>query len=379
MINISNKPWPLMVSQFSFLDKLKIAKFVLTNDRWTQGQQIEQLEYKLAKLTKHSYTTITSSGSTANTIYASYIKDCTPIRKAIFPSTTWQTAISPFIREGIQPIFVDINLDNFGLDLDKVEQLLKHDQTIGLICVTALLGYIPDLQRLRQIKTKYNVEIFIDACEATLSMFEIPFEFTASTSMYFGHMITSIEGGALFTNNEDIYNYALMARNHGMCRSLPSSSRIHYNNAEVDPQFDFAVLGNNYRNTDLNAFIGQLDLNRAQVYTSHRIAIYNYYTSKLDKDKFVMPRLIRGSVPFCLPIIYKQLTNLRNKLDKEGIEYRPIISGNLLRQTCYKEYGDYNDYPNSELLHQSGIYVGLHNKVTKDMIDKLFSLLSRNL
>ena len=144
--------------------------------------------------------------------------------------------------------------------------------------------------------------------------------------------------------------------------------------------FDFYSFGNNFRNTDLNAFIGNLDLNRVDNYINKRIEKYNLFYNLLDKNKYYLPENNRPKckdVPFCLPIIVKNNNLKLHKSAKElccssGVEYRPIISGFLGYQTCYTKYfTKLHDYPNSIYLHEYGFYVGLYPNLSLRYIKRL--------
>jgi CDP-6-deoxy-D-xylo-4-hexulose-3-dehydrase len=374
--------WPLNVNNFTFLDKLKICKFILDpNSRWTQDKLVLEFEQKMAKFVNQQYAVFVSSGSTANTLISMYLKDTTSIEKniVIFPSTTWITSVAPFIREGFTPKFIDVSLDDLCMDLDALELYLKSNSNkVACIFPTSLLGFSPNIGKLKSLESKYNVKVMMDNCENTLGSYDgenVSHYFTSTTSTYFGHQLQSIEGGFIFTSNQEEYEYFTMCRNHGMVRSLPKNQE-KYRNSDVDSRFDFAFLGSNFRNTNLNAFVGMLDFKRIDEYIENRIKNYNLYYSLLDKNKFILPRNFcdRQHVAFTLPVICK------NKSDKDkflklcddlSIETRPIISGNLLRQTCFKQYGDYSEFKNSEFLHNNGFYLGLHNKVNKSDIIKL--------
>ena len=154
-----------------------------------------------------------------------------------------------------------------------------------------------------------------------------------------------------------------------------------YENKSVDSLFDFYTLGNNFRNTDFNAFVGMLDFKRVEKYKKSRKELYNYFKDKLDLTKFYLPSdsLDAEDFPFCLPIISQDhQKNRALKICKNlGIEHRPIISGYLGYQTCYQKYFESEEnYPNSTYLHHNGFYVGLFNKLTKSKIDKLVSKLN---
>lgn len=371
--------WPLNVNNFTFLDKLKICSFILNPaKRWTQGEEVKSFERKFSKFVGKKYSVFVSSGSTANTLLAMYLRDRGDGKNTVvFPSTTWITSISPFLREGFNPKFIDVTLDDLSLNLDHLEDYLsKNAENVVCVFFTSLLGFVPDLKRIEAISKKYKVRIMMDNCENTFGSFEgenVSKKFTSTTSTYFGHQLQSIEGGFVFTDSEEEYNYFLMARNHGMVRSL--SDAEGYRNPLVDSRFDFNILGNNFRNNNLNAFVGQLDFARTEDYIQSRLRLYKVFKHHLDKDKFTLPfdYANRTHVPFSLPLIC-ETSSLKDKILKRcdvlGIETRPIISGNLLRQSCLKTYDDYENYPISELLNNNGLYVGLYSRLSESKIQR---------
>lgn len=385
-----NFKWPLNINNFTILDRIKIASFILNfKNRWTQDHQVKKFEQKMAHFIGCKYAIFVSNGSTANTLLAQYIKDSSKNFKqkniVVLPSTTWQTSCSPWVREGFKPHFIDISLENFCMDKEKLlKYVRKNHKNIACIFPTSLIGFSQDMNFYKMLEAKYNIKIMFDNCENTFGDFDhknLSSYFTSSTSTYFGHQLQSIEGGFIFTNSEEEYEYFLMNRNHGMTRSLKVYGRTNdqYRNKKVDQLFDFYSLGNNFRNTDLNAFIGLLDFNRIEYYKQKRKDLYKVYKENLDKNKFYLPpnRNSEQDVPFCLPIIIKN--NNIQKFNKalaycksNGIEYRPIISGFLGYQTCYKKFfKNYKDYPNSIYLHAYGFYVGLHACIKEKEILKL--------
>jgi CDP-6-deoxy-D-xylo-4-hexulose-3-dehydrase len=377
--------WPLNNSSFTILDRIKICLFFLNfKNFWTQGKYVKKFEEVFAKFVGCKFAVFVANGSVANTLLAMFLKDNlkSKAKEIIFPSTTWTTSISPFIREGFTPKFIDISLDDCCLDLSLTEEYLKknHKKVAAIFCVS-LIGQVPDIKKLQYLEKKYNVRVFLDNCENTLGLYKnknISSYFTSTTSTYFGHQLQSVEGGFVFTNSKEEYNYFLMARNHGMTRSLSvyNIDNSLYKNPDVNPLFDFNMVGNNFRNTDVHAFIGLLDFSRVDGYIKKRHKIYNQIVELLGKDNLILPKefLERTAVPFCFPILSKD----KNFIDKvlffcreKGVETRPIISGNLLRQTCYKKYGDYKKFKNSEFLHQNGFYIGIFPSL-KDSVINVF-------
>lgn len=380
--------WKLSESNFTLIDKIKISKFILTDNFWTLGKNVYSFEKLMCEYIGSKYSIFLSNGSTANTILAYYLKDNFYQNNKniiIFPSTTWATSINPFLREGFIPKFIDISLSDLCMDLNKLEEyLIKNSDKVCCIFFTSLLGFVPDIERLLLIQKKYHIRIMMDNCENTFGSFNnknISSYFTSTTSTYFGHQIQSVEGGFIFTNDEYEYERFLMYRNHGMTRNIPNKEK--YLNLDVDSKFDFYLLGNNFRNTNIHALIGILDFKRKYKYIESRIEIYNYFKKSLE-DILIFPNdstELRINVPFSIPLIFKTENDkniIKNICESLDIETRPIISGNLLRQTCYKQYDCYKNFTNSEFIHNNAFYIGLHSKVKKNHVDYLIKLIKNN-
>ena len=206
--------------------------------------------------------------------------------------------------------------------------------------------------------------------------------------MYFGHQATTgSEGGLIFTNSDEEMASYILNRSHGLTRELPNydlGKDYHkdLSNPDVDELFDFNTLGLNYRMSNIAAFMGLLDFERLDSYIESRKLLYKTYSDLLSDD-FILPKeyVSRENVMFCLPIILRKKCRIKadkvkSVVENLGIEYRPIISGNLLRQTCYKKYEDYKNFRNAEHLHNYGIYVGLHPKLKQSQIELLTSKLN---
>jgi CDP-6-deoxy-D-xylo-4-hexulose-3-dehydrase len=382
--------WPLNKNNFTFIDKLKICNFILNSkNRWTQDIQVKEFEKKMAQYIGSKYAVFVANGSVANNLIVQYIKSISKNKKiVVLPSTTWQTSCSPWIKAGFTPHFIDISLQDFSIDKDKlVDFISKNKNKIACVFPTSLIGFTPNIEFYQKLEETYKIKVAFDNCENTFGLFRnknISSFFTSSTSTYFGHQIQSIEGGFVFTNSEEEYKFYLMSRNHGMVRSLKAYgiNTKEFENSKVDGLFDFYLLGDNYRNSDLNAFIGQLDFKRADIYTQSRKDLYTLFRNSIDPNKYYLPidRLNCSDVPFCIPIILKNKKLVKKALQicKDcGIEYRPIISGYLGYQTCYQEFfKKEGDYYNSIYLHNNGFYIGLYHGIKKSSIIKLVKLLN---
>ncbi len=389
--------WYLNDSNFTWKDRIKICQFFLNpKNRWTQDKHVIEYEDRWKQYTDAKYALMVSSGSTANSLIAQYARHSNPIDRdtVVFPSVTWQTSVSPWLNAGFKPKFLDVNLDDLSLDFNKLNSYLKNNhKKVNTVFVTSLIGITPDIPKLRMLCEDYKVDLKLDNCENSFGSYfdkdtkdwkHICSDLTCSTSTYFGHQTTTgSEGGLIFTNNEEEFVYYVLGRSHGMTRELKRynfSKDYHkeLSNRLVDPLFDFNMLGGNYRSTNIAAFMGLLDFDRIYDYVIDRLELYKLYESNLDKSKYMLPKGKHNDVMFCLPIISKKrkLKSIKKYLQEQSIEYRPIISGNLLRHTCYKQYDDYKSFKNAEYLHKNGLYVGLHSRVKEAQILKLVDFLN---
>lgn len=382
--------WPLQTSSFTDSDRRQIADFFLNPDnKWTQGKQIYLYEQEMAGYAGTHFAMFVSSGSAANTLLAMHTRDtCGAKNIVVLPAVTWQTSCAPWIREGFTPKFIDVSRTDFSMNLDYLEiYLRKYAKQIACVFVTSLLGYSPDIERLQELVIRFNVNIMLDNCEAAMTMYNgknVSNYFTSTTSTYFAHHIQSVEGGFILTNDEPLYKWCAMARNHGMSRSLDdlpfevTDDRFNYRNQDVDSRFDFYCLGSNFRGTDITAFIGRLDLRRSYHYASRRLDLYERFSRRIDSVKYYVPHPRRNcyDVPFAIPILRnndweskrEELVGLCRHL---GIETRPILSGNLLRHTAYKDFKEPGQtFSVADVLH-SGVYVGLNTSIEDAWIDEL--------
>lgn len=389
--------WPLAVSTFGLIDRLKICSFFLNfKNRWTQGEYVKKYEEVAAKFAGTKYALLISSGSTANQLIAQQIKDKLiqnrewPHRnKIIVNAVTWQTNVSVFVREGFEPIFIDVNFGDFCLNYEKLEKYLKinHNKT-ACVFPTSVLGYVPNISKLKILEKEYpKIKFALDNCENFFGDYNkknICSFFTCSTSGFVAHHINcGTEAGLIFTNSQEEYEYFLLARAHGLRRNLisyPIDRRkidSHYTNSLVDSQFDFQILSSNYRSSDITAFIALLDAQKWNQNKHIRIKLYNIFSNNLDRQRYFLPieKDDRTNVAFCYPIIVlhdnrERYRKVKKLLDELNIEQRSFISGNMLRQKPYQKYGCYKTYRNAEYLNNFAVYIGLHPHLKeKDILD----------
>ncbi len=403
--------WPLNNINHNWLDRLKLAFFFLNkNNRWSIGDRVKKFEKDFAQFLGVKYVVLTSSGSTANSILTHYHKDNNleqfnkEKNQVIFNGITWATNVNCWIREGFEPVFIDINLDDFCVNNGLLENYLdQNHEKVSCLFITNLIGYGGDINNLERISKKYNIPLYFDNCESSLSFYyehenmrfvNIGQKFTHTHSFYIGHLLCGLEMGCIATNDEIEYQKFLLYRNHGLIRCIKDLDNVNHKlydelqNPLVDDSFSFGLVGNNYRPTEITALISQLDLKRVNDYIKVRQYLFELYYNNLEKRKFYLPLeddFYVKNTHFCLPIIvnpkYKgnklEIINKAKKYcDENLIERRSIISSTMTRQLIYKKYGDYRKLKNCEFLTKYGFYVGLSFSTKEKDILKLAGFLN---
>jgi CDP-6-deoxy-D-xylo-4-hexulose-3-dehydrase len=383
---MSNMRWPLMGETITIADRLKMASFCLTAKRFTNSEKVKEFEKEWDKwINKNSGTNThslyVSSGSTANFLLVAAVMEkyhLKPGDKVLLPACTWMTNVSPIIQLGLTPIFCDVNMQNYSFDLDEAKAISLKHKDIKLIFITHLLGFPGQKAELREIFP--TALIIDDVCEShgckdsdgkkvgTNSL-------GATFSFYFGHHMSTIEGGMVTTTDSDLYDLMRMKRSHGLARESIHFSEYAHLSPEIDPQFIFQTDGYNFRNHEVCAVLGLSQLKRLDNMIARRRSNYEDYCRIIydNSDLFYPHDYEKGNSSFCFPFICKNknITQRMKSIFKDkGIEYRPVVAGNLLSQPFLKKYKmeTTKETPNAQIIHSNGVYIGNNHFVTgRDM------------
>lgn len=382
--------WPLMKNSISLWDRLQLAKFVLTSDKFTQGKNVERFEKEWSNWLGCKYSLFVTSGSTANFLLVSSIIEEYGLKrddKVLLPSCTWVTNINPIIQLGLTPIFCDVNLENYSFDLDNLKIIAKNHPDIKLVFVTHLLGIPAFIEEYRRI---FSEALFIDdVCEShgCLDKGNNKIGKTslgATFSFYFGHHMSTVEGGMISTNSKELYDLMKMKRSHGVARVSDQFEYYQKQSPEIEKSFLFVSDGYNFRNTEFGAVLGLSQLKRLDGFIEIRREAYcrfvDIMSSDKNRDNFYPIVYNKGNSCFCFPFICKTKeikSKLISVLNKYKIEYRPVVGGNLLRQPYLKNYSisGKRENLNVDIIHENGIYIGNNQFVSKKDMDLLETIL----
>tara|TARA_R110002012_G_scaffold15562_4_gene61689 strand:+ start:4637 stop:5800 length:1164 start_codon:yes stop_codon:yes gene_type:complete len=366
----------------------KLIDWLKTYPRLTKGPLTEEFESEWSKWLGCKYSVFVNSGSSANLLmlYALQSSNLLKNNKICIPGLCWATDLAPAIQLNMQPILVDCNLANLSVDLkDLEEKFIKESPSVLLL--VSVLGLSPDMDKITELCNKYDVILLEDNCESQGTTYKGVklgnFGLMSSFSTYFGHTMSTIEGGIVSTNDEQIYYKLLQLRSHGWDRDLPETKqtelRNEWNVDKFSSLYTFYEPGFNLRSTDLQACIGINQLSKVDSMIKSRRINFEYFRLRLQ-DKIWFPKTLDDTLTssFAIPIILKnrdQRDKLITELTANNITCRPLIAGSMGQQPFYiKRYGR-QVLKNCHTIDCNGIYVPNHDKLSIEDIDRICNIL----
>ncbi len=385
--------WPLMKNNISRKDLDAVIKFLKSRDDLilTQSNNVREFEKKWSKWLGVKYSVLVNSGSSANLLSISAVREKYGLGEIIVPPLTWVSDIASVIQCGFKPVFVDINPRTLGMDNNQV--IKKITPRTKAVFLTHILGYNALSQRLLDELRKRKIPLIEDVCEsygATFAGRKLgTFGLMSNFSFYYAHHMSTIEGGMISTNDPNVYEMVRMFRSHGMVReadsvSLKKSYEKKY--PDLNPDFIFAFPAYNMRPTEINAVLGLSQLRRLDKNNKIRSKNLKIFLSNLDPSIYQTDFEKSGSCNYAFTLVLKQANpafaaRVMRVLRAYGVEYRRGTSGggNQLRQPYLRKIvgdSEHKKYPNVEHIHFYGFYIGNYPSLKKEKILKLCSILN---
>jgi CDP-6-deoxy-D-xylo-4-hexulose-3-dehydrase len=355
--------------------------------RLTKGQLTIDLEKKWAEKIGTKYSVFVNSGSSAILLSLAVLKEFNIIRnnRLVAPAVSWATDVSSPLLLGFETRLCDCNLTDLSCDLDQLEKIFKEFEPSVFISV-APLGLVPNMEKLLDICKKYNVLLLEDICESMGSKYENQylgsFGFASVFSTYFGHHLSTIEGGFINTNDENFYHGLLMMRSHGWDRDLPEWKQQDLRKDHLIDDFSalytFFVSGMNLRSTDLQAFIGIKAVDKLDKFSEIRNNNFKLYLDNIKENLIdIDPKKTDFVSNFAFPVVSKNKLSIIENLKKHHIECRPLIAGNMANKPFWtKRFGKSKDFPNADLLDEFGFYVPNHQDLGERDIKLISSIIN---
>lgn len=334
-------------------EEIFAATETLLSTYTTMGKKVKAFERQYADYVGGKYGVMTNSGSSNNLLAIAALSNPTtkdylkPGDEVIVPALSWSTTVWPITQCNLTPVFVDCDLQDFNLDLNKLERAIgPKTRAIMLVHV---YGNPCNMDAILTLAKKHNLIIIEDCCEAMGATYDGKhvgtFGLLGTYSFFFAHQITTLEGGIAVTDDFALTETMRILRAHGWSREAEEHQKYVNLYPEIDPRFIFINLGYNLRPTELNAAMGQVQLPKLDTFNEQRRTAAAFFIKHLSKYEeffqfqaetpkakhvwFGFPIILKESAPFSV----KAITSY---LQKNHIETRPIIAGNLARHPAVK-------------------------------------------
>lgn len=392
-------------------------------DMWlTTGRFNDEFEKKLAEFLHVKYALSTNSGSSANLLamsaLTSYKLGDRQVKRGdeiITVASGFPTTVNPIIQLGLIPVFVDCNLDTCNINADKIEEAIT-DKTKAIF-VAHTLGNPYDLDKIVEVCKKYNLWLIEDSCDALGAVYKNQNVGTVghigTFSFYPAHHITMGEGGAVVTNDPQLYRIILSFRDWGRdCWCKPGHDNtckkrfsIKFGNLPFgyDHKYTYSHIGYNLKITDWQAAIGLSQLEKLPKFLEKRTKNANYLINKLKdlENYFIFPKIEENTKPswFGLLLSVKQNDTFTKQqlveyLEQNGVGTRQLFAGNILRQPMMTENEihlriansallfsnkltekEYKLLPNTDYIMNNTFWVGVFPELGKKEMDKISNLI----
>ena len=367
----------------------KLIDWLKTYPKLTKGPVTLELEEKYSNWLGRKYSVFVNSGSSANLLMLSALQQGKYLKnnKVVVPSVAWATDLAPVMQLGLKPILCDSNKRDLSADLVHLEKIFKEESPSALMFVS-VLGLVPEMDKVVELCEKYDVILLEDTCESMGCKYKQvklgTFGKMSSFSTYFGHHISTIEGGFVSTDDKDLYDILISIRAHGWDRDLDTEKQIElqqdWDVSTFNALYTFYYQGFNVRATDLQAYIGLSQIDKLEGWGVRRE--YNYLTyQELVKNNYWKPstELSDFNSNFAYPVIHPNRDKIVHELERNGVEVRPMICGSMGTQPFYvKEYGRL-ELPNVTEIDRYGFYVPNNPHITDGEIVFITQIINKGI
>ena len=363
-------------------------KRVIDSDMFTMGKEVAQYEKDFATFFGSKYALMVSSGSAANLLMIASLvftkNESLKLKRGdeiIVPAVSWSTTYFPLQQYGLKVKFVDIDRKTLNMDLNKLESAIT-EKTRAILSVN-LLGNPNDYARMNDIVGGRDIFILEDNCEsmgATIDGKQAgTFGVMGTFSSFFSHHIATMEGGCVVTDDEELYHILLCIRAHGWTRNLPKFNEVSGEKSDdpFEESFKFILPGYNARPLEMSGALGIEQLKKLPNFIETRRKNAQFFQSLFQDHPFIdIQQEIGASSWFGFSLILKEnapynRAGLVKILSRNGIECRPIVTGNFLKNKEVLKYFNYEVFGTldaSEYLDKHGLFVGNHQNCIKKEI-----------
>ena len=385
--------WPLATSSWDE-DEYDAIKRVVSTGNFSMGEEVKKFENSFSSYIGKKFSVMCNSGSSANLLMVSALR----YRKngylragdeIIVPAVSWSTSYFPLSQNNLKLKFVDVDIETLNYDLKKLESAITDD-TKAILAVN-LLGNCNNFTNLLNLIDGHDIILIEDNCESMGASFggkmAGTFGLLGSHSTFFSHHISTMEGGIVSTDDEELYQIMVCLRAHGWTRNLPKENLVN-GVKNIDPfseSFNFVLPGYNLRPLELSGAIGNEQLLKLPALIDGRRKNASYFVEMAKSIPWIITQKEIGkSSWFGFSIILKKeapisRAELIKRLGALKVDVRPIVAGNFLKNAAlnYMEYECHSTFENADLVDQNGFFVGNHHYCIKEKINAFFECLKK--
>lgn len=381
--------YPLATSSWDQAE-LDALQRVIASDMYSMGPEVKAFEAEFADFFGSQYAVMVNSGSSANLLMTAALfftknADLKLERgdEIIVPAVSWSTTYYPLGQYGLKMKFVDIDLETLNYDLDALGEAIS-DKTRAIMVVN-LLGNPNDFDAIQSLIGDRNITLIEDNCESMGATYQGKqagtFGVMGSYSFFFSHHISTMEGGMVVTDDEELYHVMLSLRAHGWTRNLPKFNHVTGEKSDdpFEESFRFVLPGYNLRPLDMSGALGREQLKKLPGLIEGRRANGALVQQALsDHPAFMIQKETGQSSWFGFSLVIRpdvdlSRADLVKQLGAAGFECRPIVAGNFAKNEVmrYFVYEIHGALKNADYIDDNGLFVGNHHYPVPDAVDAL--------
>jgi len=370
-------------------EEIQAIHDVIESDMYSMGPKVAEFEQAFADFTGSKYCVMVNSGSSANLLAVaalfftkeSYLQAGDEV---IVPAVSWSTTYFPLQQYGLKLKFVDIDPQTLNLSLDQLEEAISPE-TKAIFAVN-LLGNPIDYQKLNKLIAEKDILLIEDNCESLGACLNNKqagtFGKLGTYSSFFSHHISTMEGGMVVTDDEELYHILLSIRSHGWTRHLPEQNLVCEKSSDAFYEsFRFVLPGYNVRPIEMSGAIGLAQLKKLPEIIKGRRENAAYFVDQVSNIKGIQVQQETGESSWFGFALMFENTETRNKavkqLSEQKVDCRPIVAGNFANNPAIKffDYEIHNNLKQADRIEQCGLFIGNHHYDVKEQIDQVIKLL----
>jgi len=366
---------------------------VIASGNFTMGEKVSLFERNFSKYIGSKHAVMVNSGSSANLLMIAalfYIKNPKLKLKrgdeVIVPAVSWSTTYYPLYQYGLKIKFVDIDIETLNYDLVQLESAISSKTRVVL--AVNLLGNPNDFDCINNIIKDKKIILLEDNCESMGASFNNKktgtFGVMGTFSSFYSHHISTMEGGIIVTDNEELHQILISLRSHGWTRDLPVKNLICDDKSDdlLEECFRFVLPGYNVRPLELEGALGVEQIKKLPMIISERRKNGKLFVETLSNHPdLLIQKEVGMSSWFGFSIVIRQGSSLTrkelvNKLNHLGFEIRPIVTGNFAKNEVVKYFDSevHGELKNADHIDQNGLFIGNHHYSISEALSELRKL-----